>query len=44
MTFSFIYALERSGVHDLAKGQKVSFDIETDRRSGKPTATNIREE
>ena len=40
MTFSFIDALERSGVHDLAKGQKVFFD---NWRSGKRTATNIRE-
>jgi len=29
---------------DLVEGQKVSFDIEISRRTGKPAATNIREE
>jgi len=28
-------ALERAGMHDLNEGQKVSFDTETDSRSGK---------
>ncbi len=28
-------ALERAGMQDLGEGQKVSFDIETDSRSGK---------
>jgi len=36
-------ALERAGLRDLAEGQKVSFDIEADRRTGKSSATNIRE-
>jgi cold shock protein len=36
-------ALERAGMRGLVEGQKVSFDIETDRRTGKTTATNIRE-
>jgi cold shock protein len=35
--------LARSGMRDLIAGQKVSFDIEIDSRSGKTTATNIRE-
>ena len=26
---------------DLHEGQKVSFDVEADRRSGKPAATNL---
>lgn len=28
-------ALERAGMHELNEGQKVSFDTETDSRSGK---------
>jgi cold shock CspA family protein len=26
----------------LAEGQKVQYEVETDRRSGKPAATNLR--
>ena len=37
-------ALERAGIHSLAEGQKVSFDTETDRRSGKIAVANIRVE
>ncbi len=37
-------ALERAGIGNLAEGQKVSFDIEVDRRTNKSHATNIREE
>jgi cold shock protein len=37
-------ALERAGIRNLVEGQKVSFDIEVDRRTGKSSATNIREE
>ncbi len=42
--FVHVTALERAGMRDLVEGQKVSFDIEADRRTGKTTATNIREE
>jgi CspA family cold shock protein len=42
--FVHVTALERAGIHALAEGQKVSFDIETDRRTGKTSAANIREE
>jgi CspA family cold shock protein len=42
--FVHVTALERAGMHDLVEGQKVSFDVEADRRTGKTTATNIREE
>jgi cold shock protein len=35
-------ALERAGMNSLAEGQKVSYDIETDRRSGKDSAANLR--
>jgi CspA family cold shock protein len=34
-------ALERAGLRSLAEGQKVSFDIQTDRRTGKTSAGNI---
>ena len=34
-------ALERAGMHSLSEGQKVSFDTEEDRRSGKTAVANI---
>ena len=34
-------ALERAGMSGLAEGQKVSFDTEEDRRSGKLAVKNI---
>jgi CspA family cold shock protein len=34
-------ALERAGLRGLVEGQKVSFDTETDRRSGKIAVANI---
>jgi CspA family cold shock protein len=37
-------ALERAGIRNLVEGQKVSFDIEEDRRSGKVSAGNLRTE
>lgn len=36
-------ALERAGMRGLVEGQKVSFDVETDRRSGKDAAANLQE-
>lgn len=39
--FVHISAVERSGLRGLAEGQKVSFDIEADRRSGKSAAANL---
>jgi cold shock protein len=42
--FVHVSALERAGVYSLNEGQKVSFEIEIDKRTGKTTATNIREE
>ena len=35
-------ALERAGLHILNEGQKVSFDTQEDRRSGKIAVGNIR--
>lgn len=37
-------ALERAGIHGLSEGQKVSFDTEQDRRTGKTAVANIRAE
>jgi cold shock protein len=34
-------ALERAGIMGLAEGQKVSFEVQPDRRSGKDAATNL---
>jgi cold shock protein len=42
--FVHVSALERAGMNILIEGQKVLFDVEPDRRTGKVTATNIREE
>jgi CspA family cold shock protein len=39
--FVHISALERAGMRGLVEGQKVTFDIETDRRSGKAAAANL---
>jgi len=35
-------ALERAGMTSLSEGQKVSFDTEEDRRSGKTAVANIK--
>jgi CspA family cold shock protein len=40
--FVHVTAVERAGMGTLREGQKVSFDTETDRRSGKTAATNLR--
>jgi CspA family cold shock protein len=40
--FVRVTAVERSGMGTLREGQKVNFDTETDRRSGKTAATNLR--
>lgn len=40
--FVHISAVERSGLGDLHEGQKVSFELVSDRRSGKMTADNLK--
>jgi cold shock protein len=40
--FVHITALERAGLSTLNEGQKVSFDIVADRRTGKSAAENLR--
>jgi CspA family cold shock protein len=39
--FVHISAVERSGMQSLSEGQKVSFDVVADRRSGKSAAENL---
>jgi CspA family cold shock protein len=39
--FVHISAVERAGMSNLNEGQKLSFDVENDRRSGKAAATNL---
>jgi cold shock protein len=40
--FVHISAVEQAGLHSLNEGQKVSFDVQADRRSGKSAAANLK--
>jgi CspA family cold shock protein len=40
--FVHISAVQRAGMQNLVEGQKVSFDVVMDNRSGKSSAENIR--
>jgi CspA family cold shock protein len=40
--FVHISAVERAGFSDLREGQKVTFELVSDRRSGKMTADNLK--
>ena len=39
--FVHISAVERAGMHSLNEGQKVSFEVVADRRTGKSSAGNL---
>ena len=39
--FVHISALERAGINGLVDGQKVTYELEKDSRSGKMSATNL---
>ena len=39
--FVHISAVERAGMQNLNEGQKLSFDVQPDRRSGKSAAENL---
>ncbi|WP_036579037.1 cold-shock protein [Brucella anthropi] len=39
--FVHVSAVERAGLHTLNEGQKVSFELIADRRSGKKAADNL---
>ena len=41
--FVHISAVERAGLHDLREGQKVSYEITQDRRTGKSSADQLKE-
>ena len=40
--FVHISAVERAGMSSLSEGQKVEFELVTDRRSGKMSADNLK--
>ena len=40
--FVHISAVERAGMHSLTEGQRVSFEVIADRRTGKSSAGNLR--
>ncbi|TAJ90997.1 cold-shock protein [Reyranella sp.] len=40
--FVHISAVERAGIGNLAEGQKVEFELVSDRRSGKVSADNLK--
>jgi CspA family cold shock protein len=40
--FVHISAVERAGLHSLNEGQKVEFELVTDRRTGKTSADNLK--
>ena len=39
--FVHVSAVETAGMRGLVEGQKITFDIEADRKSGKSAATNL---
>ena len=40
--FVHISAAERAGMHNLNEGQKISYDVVADQRTGKSSAENLR--
>jgi cold shock protein len=41
--FVHVSAVERAGLRGLNEGQKISYEVEQDRRSGKESATNLQQ-
>jgi CspA family cold shock protein len=39
--FVHVTAIEAAGMRGLVEGQKIAFDVQTDRRSGKAAAANL---
>ncbi|MEE7463660.1 cold-shock protein [Methylobacterium fujisawaense] len=39
--FVHISAVERAGMRNLAEGQKITYEMESDRRTGKQSAGNL---
>ncbi len=40
--FVHISAVERAGMHDLTEGQKISYEVVADKRTGKSSAENLK--
>lgn len=40
--FVHISAVQRAGMHSLAEGQKISYELIADKRSGKQSADNLK--
>jgi cold shock protein len=40
--FVHISAVERAGLRGLAEGQKISYEVQVDRRTGKESAVDLR--
>jgi cold shock protein len=40
--FVHISAVERAGMHNLSEGQKISYEVVADRRTGKSSADHLR--
>ncbi len=40
--FIHISAVERAGLRGLAEGQKISYEVEADQRSGKESAVDLK--
>ena len=40
--FVHVSAVERAGLRGLAEGQKISYEVEADRRSGKESAVDLK--
>ena len=40
--FVHLSAVERAGLHSLNEGQKVTYDVVSDRKTGKTSADNLR--
>jgi len=39
--FVHVSAVERAGMREIVEGQKVSYELERDKKSGKMSATNL---
>jgi cold shock protein len=40
--FVHVSELEKAGISSLSEGQRVTFDVEPEKRSGEPRAVNVR--
>ena len=40
--FVHVSAVERAGLNGLGEGQKINYELETDKRSGKQSAGNLK--